>query len=260
MQRPDASGARTPPVLEKEDEFGSSPSSLSEVVASLSGSLKDSLGSRAARMHERTPPESPRHDGDDEDDEEEGKKEKQQQQQQQIAEKPLSGSMSGGIVSGVGIVVGSGSSSVGTEQRPRLVATRARSASVGLDGARTPPGSPPHSPEVARSPPPSSPFRWGERLTISPEAGKPAAVSSLRIGPEPRFNLLDSSSSDMTMSGQHLAEIGFERSEKALGQGAFGKVWLGLRDNGEFLAIKEIQIAQGDKYAERLEAVRTRLS
>lgn len=33
------------------------------------------------------------------------------------------------------------------------------------------------------------------------------------------------------------------------------QVWLGLRENGEFLAIKEIQITQGDKYAERLEAV-----
>ena len=53
MQRPDASGARTPPVLDKEDEFASSSASLSEVVVSLSGSLKDSLGSRAARMHER---------------------------------------------------------------------------------------------------------------------------------------------------------------------------------------------------------------
>jgi mitogen-activated protein kinase kinase kinase len=59
----------------------------------------------------------------------------------------------------------------------------------------------------------------------------------------------------LSLSGSHRTEIGFERSEKALGQGAFGKVWLGLRDNGEFLAIKEIQISQGEKYAQRLEAV-----
>lgn len=105
---------------------------------------------------------------------------------------------------------------------------------------------------------PSSPaFRWGERLLISPDSSKPMpsdAVEALRIRPE-RFNLIDSVNGDMSLSGQHLTEIGFEKSEKALGSGAFGKVWLGLRDNGEFLAIKEIQLVQGEKYAQRLEAV-----
>jgi len=100
--------------------------------------------------------------------------------------------------------------------------------------------------------------RWGERLLIAPDSGRPPPESQLHIHPEARFSLLDSHSSDqMTLSGQHLADIGFERSEKALGQGAFGKVWLGLRDNGEFLAIKEIQLSQteGEKYAQRLEVV-----
>ncbi len=258
VQRPDASGARTPPNLEKsglhdddDDDDGGGLDGLDdgeEGASSISLSLKDSLGSLSRRIHERTPPESPR---------EEGAKEPSS-----IAVSAVGSGSSGGAGSG-GVLL----------RLPPLVGGRSRSASVG-DDIRTPPESPPASPPMARSisPPPgrmmmasssesastpNSPFRWGERLLISPDTGRPQQpiAPSLRIRPEPRFHLIDSSSSDMTASGPHMMEIGFERSEKALGQGAFGKVWLGLRDNGEFLAIKEIQLAQGEKYAERLEAV-----
>jgi hypothetical protein len=245
VQRPDASGARTPPNLEKAD-LGSSNfvdvAGLDDAeeaeLSSVSLSLKDSIGSLARRMHEHTPPESPRNEA-------------------ATAEAPKQ-AVTLRLPPGVEV-------RAGILERP---VGRARSASV-TDDIRTPPDSPPSSPPIARSmsPPPmrlmggssesatgspNSPFRWGERLLISPDAPEPPAPLRASVA---RFTLIDSHSSDLSVSGPHATEIGFKRSEKALGQGAFGKVWLGLRDNGEFLAIKEIQLAQGEKYAERLEAV-----
>lgn len=134
-------------------------------------------------------------------------------------------------------------------------------------------------PPTPRSPPPSrrrsSPF-GPSRVLVSTSA--PCRdTTDVSLCARVIVDLIDSSSDHLTMSGQHMTEIGsvarahvrptnglfcsrvhiarFERSEKALGAGAFGKVWLGLRDNGEFLAIKEIQIAPNEKYAQRLEAV-----
>ncbi len=156
-----------------------------------------------------------------------------------------------------------------------MVRGRSRSASLG-DTLRTPPDSPPMVMARSGSPPPgylsppamrgallgssdtSSPSIFNvERLFIAVEDGMPDLRAGVRRSRERPNPIISSEIDDglMRSDGQNLREVGFVRSEKALGQGAFGKVWLGLRDNGEFLAIKEIQITQGDKYAERLEAV-----
>lgn len=108
---------------------------------------------------------------------------------------------------------------------------------------------------------PNPGFQWDQPLVIPPDVGLPMQKpSALAIRPEPaRFGLIESQKDHQMLTGSsgshHLGEIGFERSEKELGSGAYGKVWLGLRDNGEFLAIKEIQIAPNEKYSARLEAV-----
>jgi hypothetical protein len=62
LQRPDASGARTPPLLEPKQDQIDGADDAEEAFSSISSSLKDSLGSLARRMHERTPPDSPRTD------------------------------------------------------------------------------------------------------------------------------------------------------------------------------------------------------
>lgn len=309
LQRPDASGARTPPMLSSDNAV----QSLTD--AQLAG-LKDSLGSLASlsltslggsggeqqRTHEITPPDSPRQGSEPGGGGESSTAIKQLQPS--VANAVVGAAPNGTAGGGVAVASGSvGAVDGGEEPSPTSDdedAEQGRSlqrftaASIGSD-LRTPPDSPragdedpvmqiavrslsprvqqqmqqqqnrrtlkasSESSSVATVGSPSSPaFRWGEPLLISPEARKPVADSSLwTLRPEPRFNLIDSnqSSESMTMSGQHMAEIGFERSEKELGSGAYGKVWLGLRDNGEFLAIKEIHLPRGEKYAERLEAV-----
>jgi hypothetical protein len=252
LQRPDASGARTPP---QKQDLSEEAEEEERSVSSVSSSLQDSLGSLARRVHERTPPESE----EDEDEDEKNPYHQmhhqhlhhhhhlhhphQEQQQEEEEETDLT----------------------------RPFGTRARSASVGDTTLRTPPGSPPGGRSFSPRLDTSSPF--AERLFIPPDQGVPEKLP-------PRSLLLERSpifASDMEnlerSDGKSMPD--FRRSDKTLGQGAFGKVWLGLRDNGEFLAIKgflllffvvldsqtkslscpEIQISQGDKYAERLEAV-----
>ncbi len=85
------------------------------------------------------------------------------------------------------------------------------------------------------SDPSASPSPFAERLFIPPDQGIPEKPAAGRHMAQPSV-IFSSYIPESLERSDGMPD--FRRSDKALGQGAFGKVWLGLRDNGEFLAIK----------------------
>ena len=57
--------------------------------------------------------------------------------------------------------------------------------------------------------------------------------------------------SEILRESKHLGDV-TKLKKKMVGTGAYGRVWLGLLETGQFCAMKEMKIPEGEKYEKRV--------